>query len=317
MKYLISAITLASVLSILVYSQSSKINSKSATSLTQQQSDNHDNHDNHLLRNKNPGHYSSQDEHKNLNVAQAKLVVPSEIKPNTPTPITLDIQDFSGKSIQNFDRFQEQLMHLIVVRNDFQFFQHLHPSYQGKGRFVIDAQFPQAGTYTLLSDYKPTGQSEQVSALELQVPGSPSFPLPIDLSHTDTIADTQVDLQLSETTVKAGQKITVNFNLRDTSTKQPVSDLQPYMGEQGHLVILRPSLPLTSKDYIHAHAIQGDTPGEVQFLTQFPQPGFYKLWGQFKRNGEIITAAFWVRVTEGESTEHESTTQSHPSHTQR
>ncbi|GJD20009.1 hypothetical protein RIVM261_049650 [Rivularia sp. IAM M-261] len=66
---------------------------------------------------------------------------------------------------------------------------------------------------------------------------------------------------------------------------------------QGHLVIVRQETSLTSADYIHAHAVKNQTPGQVKFMTSFPEPGLYKLWGQFNRNGEIITADFWVKAT--------------------
>ncbi|BCL38001.1 hypothetical protein [Nostoc sp. MS1] len=32
------------------------------------------------------------------------------------------------------------------------------------------------------------------------------------------------------------------------------------------------------------------------YITKFPKPGKYKLWGQFNRNGKIVTADFWVNV---------------------
>ncbi|MBD2695202.1 hypothetical protein H6G68_26375, partial [Anabaena catenula FACHB-362] len=48
--------------------------------------------------------------------------------------------------------------------------------------------------------------------------------------------------------------------------------------------------------YIHAHALNNTPTGQVHFMTSFPQAGKYKLWGQFNRNGKIITADFWINV---------------------
>jgi hypothetical protein len=36
--------------------------------------------------------------------------------------------------------------------------------------------------------------------------------------------------------------------------------------------------------------------GKVEFHTQFPKPGTYKMWMQFNRNGQIKIADFWVNV---------------------
>jgi hypothetical protein len=101
---------------------------------------------------------------------------------------------------------------------------------------------------------------------------------------------------LPEAEIKAGKEVKLSFDLQDVAKKQPVQDLQPYLGEKGHLVIVRSSSPLTASDYIHAHALKDSLPGQVNFTSNFPQKGTYKLWLQFNRNGKVNTADFWVNV---------------------
>lgn len=225
---------------------------------------------------------------------QAKLKVPNIITPNKNIPIVIGVQDSDGKAIANFDTFQEKLMHLILVSDDLQFFSHLHPTYKENGQFEVTASFPQAGNYTFFSDYKPAGQTEQISVLKTQVPGNSIAAPGINLNRSKTFNDTKVNLAVSEPTVKAGKEVTLMFKLEDASNNQPLTDLQPYLGEKGHLVILRQSTSLKVEDYIHAHALKDAPAGQVHFMTSFPQPGKYKLWGQFNRNGKIITADFWI-----------------------
>ncbi|MCC5599782.1 hypothetical protein [Nostoc favosum] len=227
---------------------------------------------------------------------QTKLKVPSIITPNKNIPILIDVQDSDGKAIAKFDTFQEKLMHLILVSDDLQFFSHLHPTYKENGQFKVAARFPQAGNYTFFSDYKPAGQTEQVSVLKTQVPGNSITAPGINLNRSKTFNDTKVNLAVSEPTVKAGKEVTLMFKLQDASNNQPLTDLQPYLGEKGHLVILRQSTSLTAADYIHAHALKDTPAGQVHFITSFPQAGKYKLWGQFNRNGKIVTADFWINA---------------------
>ena len=228
--------------------------------------------------------------------AQAKLTASKDITPKTPVKLLIDVQDSAGKSITNFETFQEKLMHLIIVSDNLQFFSHIHPTYKGNGRFEVDANFPASGSYTLLSDYKPAGQKEQVSVMKKQVPGN-SLPAPaIDFNRAQTFEDTKVNLSFSQPKIKAGEEVTLMFDLQQKSNNKPITDLQPYLGERGHLVILKQSSPLTRADYIHAHAMKDSPDGQVQFMTSFPQPGKYKLWGQFNRNGKIVIADFWVNV---------------------
>ncbi|MBD2463425.1 hypothetical protein H6G89_20660 [Oscillatoria sp. FACHB-1407] len=242
-------------------------------------------------------HGEHGDDHANTSTStQAKLTTTGVITPNTPTTLQIEVQDQDGNAIAQFDQFQEQIMHLIAVSDDLQVFQHLHPIYKGNGRFEVETQFPQAGNYTLFSDYQPTGQAEQVSVLKTQIEGDNPAAAQIDLSYTKTFGQTTVSFAPTAATIKTGEEVILQFDLQDTASNQPITDLQPYLGEKGHLVIVRQSTSLTRDNYIHAHAVH-DTPGnQVHFATRFPQPGRYKLWGQFNRNGEIITADFWVEV---------------------
>lgn len=270
-----------------------------STSITDENS-----HEGHSMRNfdmpvasKNPheGHGVSNSKLDSANTS-AKLTFSSQITPKAAIPLVIDVQGNGGETITNFDKFQEQLMHLIVVSDDLQFFNHLHPVYKGNGRFEVKASFPQSGSYTLFSDYKPAGKAEQVSVLKAQVPGKNSAISKIDFSSIKTLGNTKVYLSSSQPTLKAGEEVHLIFNLKDVANNQPLKDLQPYLGERGHLVILKQSPQLTKADYIHAHAMK-DTPlGEVHFITNFPQTGNYKLWGQFNRNGKVVTADFWVNV---------------------
>ena len=248
---------------------------------------------------KSDGHSHQHGDHKQTTQAktQAKLITSSQVTPKQPTRLTLEIQDQQGQAIPKFDVFQEKLMHLIVVSDDLQHFNHIHPEYKQNGRFDVEATFPNSGNYTLFSDYKPTGQAEEVSTLKVQASGTaPSSPA-VDLNRTKTIGDIQASLDVSQPKLKVGEEVTLTFNLQNAGSRQPVTDLQPYLGERGHLVILKQSPKLSRADYIHAHALPEAKDGQVQFKTAFPEAGQYKLWGQFKRSGQIITSDFWVEVS--------------------
>ncbi len=243
--------------------------------------------------------HGSQNEHSDhggsVATAKASLAKPWIISHNKPTPLTIAVTNQQGKAIAQFDMFQEKLMHLIVVSDDLQFFDHIHPAYKGNGRFDVSAKFPQPGAYTLFSDYKPTGQSEQVSVLKVQSPGSTPVANTVDYATTKQLDTTKVSLAIAPTSLKAGQEAELQFTLQQ-SNGAAVTDLQPYLGEKGHLVILKRSAPLTRADYIHAHALKDGPTAQVKFMTTFPQPGKYKLWGQFQRNGQIVVADFWVNA---------------------
>ena len=253
-------------------------------------------HHNHSGASNSHEHHGGQSELESASTI-AKLTVPEKIATKTPVPLVIDVQDKNGKAIANFDKFQEQLMHLIIVSDNLETFNHIHPNYKGNGRFEVETSFPYPGNYTLFADYKPAGKAEQVSLLKAKIPGEAPNTPKITPSFSKTFGNTVANLKFSQPIVKAGQEVHVIFNLQDTATKQPIKDLQPYLGERGHLVIVKRTLsPLTRADYIHAHALKDTPDGEVHFITNFPQAGYYKLWGQFNRNGKIVTADFLVDV---------------------
>lgn len=295
MKHFFTTIALASILSLTPGCASSgKLGTISDSASTNPQQSHGMGHEKSSLSDQShsdQGHSMGE-----MSDAEAKLTITQSITANTPVPLLIDIQDNDGKAIANFDIFQEKLMHLIVVSDDLEFFSHLHPTYKQNGRFEVEANFPKPGSYKLFSDYKPAGEKEQVSVLNVQVPGSPASTPQIDLNRTKIFGDTKVNLTLSSATIKAKQDVTLIFALREKTSNQPITDLQPYLGERGHLVILKQSSPLTKADYIHAHALQDTPAGQVHFMTNFPEPGKYKIWGQFNPNGRIITADFWLTV---------------------
>jgi hypothetical protein len=223
----------------------------------------------------------------------AKLTT-GNIQAGAETKLVIDVKDKSGKPIDKFETFQTKLMHLIVVSDDLQTFSHIHPVYKQKGRFEVQANFPQGGNYTLVSDYKPAGQAEQVSLMQVKVAGKSSSAPKVDFTKAKSIGDTKV--QLTADNLKAGKETMLVFKMQQANG-QPVTDLKPYLGERGHLVIMQQSSPLTRADYIHAHAAEHGRGGEVHFMTTFPKAGKYKMWGQFNRNGKIVTADFWVNVS--------------------
>jgi plastocyanin len=198
---------------------------------------------------------------------------------------------------------------LIVVSDDLQFFSHLHPTLKGNGEFEVSANFPAAGSYSIFSDYKPTGKPEQVSVLKTNVAGTAPVAIAPDFGRSKTIDSTKVDFSVPE--VRAEHEVTVTFDLKDINSNRAIQDLQPYLGERGHLVTLKQSSPLTRADYIHAHAMKDTPDGKISFMTTFPQAGKYKLWGQFNRAGKIVVADFWVNVQSAKAASSLSTPHQH------
>jgi Cu+-exporting ATPase len=61
----------------------------------------------------------------------------------------------------------------------------------------------------------------------------------------------------------------------------------------GHLVVIGAK----TGEYVHAHPESGTAPdGKVLFAVHFKQPGLYKAWGQFQRQGRVFTVPVVLSV---------------------
>ncbi|HZG57429.1 hypothetical protein [Paenibacillus sp.] len=199
-----------------------------------------------------------------------------------------------GTPIEAFDVNHEKLLHLIVVSEDQSYFNHIHPEYEGDGEFRIANVFPAGGRYRLIADFKPTNGDAMTKLTWVDVEGPRAEPAPVapaDLPAVAVAAGTRVTLRADGLVAEAPTAL--SFALEDGATGEPVTDLEPYLGAIGHVVVLSED----GERYVHVHAeeAQGSGPAAA-FEATFPKPGVYKIWGQFQRDGEVFTVAYAVEV---------------------
>lgn len=250
---------------------------------------------------------------------------------------TLAISDAeSGKPIPKFEVMHDKLLHLIVVSKDLSWFTHIHPEWQGEGKFTINYALPRAGDYWLYADYVTPEGGHEVATHALKVAGANPLPAAPKLvadklagawitkkfqAHDEGKAPSadattyEVALMPMPATIRAGQEAMLHFQVRDAKGK-PLSDLQPYMGAMGHAVILSAD----GLTYLHTHPMEGDeaemkgghdhskmnhapAPAgngkggpDIMFHTMFPEAGKYRVWGQFMHNGKVITSVYTLEI---------------------
>lgn len=199
-----------------------------------------------------------------------------------------------GKPINNFEVTHEKLLHLIVVSKDLSYFNHIHPEYKGKGVFEIVNEFPAGGEYRMIADFKPTNGSSMSRMEWMTIKGKTvrAEAVTVDKNFVKTVNDKKVSLSI-EPKPKSGQELTLKFTLTDKDTNNPVTDLEPYLGSIGHVVVLSED----GERYLHVHALEDQGSGPVAlFETEFPESGVYKIWGQFQKDGQVFTVPYVVNV---------------------
>lgn len=239
-------------------------------------------------------------------------VEPGEIKENQPVKLSFTVKDPAGKPNPALDIVHEKPMHLLIVSDDLALFDHIHPEPASDGRYAVETKFPAAGKYKIFLDYTPTGTSQQIARLEVDVAGDARSrnKLVVDKEDTKSFGDLRVTMNFDKQP-KAGELTKINCTLADAATGKPVTDLEPYLGAMAHFVIISED----GKEFLHAHpadhnhehgnggahshsTLQKGGP-VVSANTTFPKPGLYKAWAQFQRGGKVITTDFVINIAEG------------------
>ena len=191
-------------------------------------------------------------------------------------------------------------MHLIVVKNDLSWFNHIHPQFKGDGKFVVTTALPTAGTYKIYADYTVKGVGQEIPQFEFATTGQTVKPAGVTLvpdkpqgmwlvgkfnSHPEgepEITDGkpyQVALMPMPTPIVAGQDVMLHFQIRDDKGV-PVKDLQSYLGAMGHCVILSNDTNL----YLHSHPLGAD--GKMAGMDMGGMKGMDHSMGGVKMDGD-------------------------------
>ncbi|MEU9736877.1 hypothetical protein [Streptomyces sp. NPDC048002] len=205
------------------------------------------------------------------------------------------IRDGDGRAVTAFQREHDKELHLIVASRDLTTYRHLHPTRATDDTWTTPVDLPRAGGYRVFADFTPAGQGARNLTLGADLAASGPYaprplPAPKDTAEVDGYR-VRLDGELRPGASNE-LKLTVSRDGR------PVTDLQPYLGAYGHLVALR------SGDLAYLHVHPNGEPGDgntepgpgVSFTASAPSGGTYRLFLDFKHDGEVRTAAFTVRA---------------------
>lgn len=239
-----------------------------------------------------PGLASSSEGYRIAPDAMTAPSVPRE-------PYRFTILGPGGDPVTDYEVEHERRMHLIVVRHDFQGFQHVHPELGPDGTWTAELDTSIPGTYRVFADFTAAdagGEARPMTlATDLSVPGRfepQALPAPADIAA----AGDGYEVRLASADPESGGMTRVEFSV--SRNGKTVDRVQPYLGADGHLVVLREG----DLAFLHAHP-QGEPGGSgpIVFDVDYPSPGAYRMYLQFRHRGEVHTAAFTTVVGEDDS----------------
>jgi hypothetical protein len=199
------------------------------------------------------------------------------LRANRSDALRFRVIDKDGQPIRQFEEEHGARLHLIIVRRDLTGYQHLHPRLAPDGTWSIALSLPDPGSYRMFADFHANGRDLTLGA-DLFVPGR-FDPVALPAEGTTAAVD-GYEVELTE-----DDPGILHFKvMRDG---REITDLQPYLGARGHLVALREG----DLAYLHVHPEEGPEPGAgISFGAEIPSAGRYRLYLQFRRDGDVHTA---------------------------
>jgi hypothetical protein len=249
---------------------------------------------------------------------------PGNLQAGQPFRLTLDILKTDGETpVAEFDEVHTKLLHLILISQDLTQFLHVHPDYQGDGRFVLeDLTLPVSSNYIVFADFTPSGEHQQVVRLTLPTQDAQDSMPALSLTEREFVAGPlKFTLDVADT-LNSGEETHIVFHITDAETGASLDTLDEYLGAGGHLVIVDEA----GEVYLHTHPADHEsddmsgmnmTPSygpDLIFDTEFPSTGLFKMWLQVQYQGEIYTAPFVINVTGMSEATSEATAESHSTH---
>jgi hypothetical protein len=209
----------------------------------------------------------------------------------------------SGEIVRDFVEVHEKTLHLFIVSRDLQHFEHAHPEHLPDGSFEIDATLPRPGSYQLYLDFMPLSGTPQLLQRSVVTTGFVDDPYATRAILQTDVAPRQdqglrVTLQLpAGGGLIAGRQEMFRLHVDDMASGEPVTDLEPYLGATGHVLIVSDDLA----DAVHSHPVEEfskRTGPDVVFEAVFPRSGLYKMWAQFQRRGKVAVVPFVIPVAD-------------------
>ena len=222
-------------------------------------------------------------------------------KPKPGEPVALEFRFYARDEpkdpLRRFDIAHEKYMHLLVMRNDWRHSAHVHPEPSPDGVFRLSYTFPAPGVYHLFSDVAPAGRGSQLLLTRLEVAGTVTDRFDVSTAEPmRTALAGPFSAALPPSPLPAGRTMPLEIAIREAGSGQPVTNLEPYLGAMGHLMLVHED----ATTFVHSHPDEripgAGKDGKLPFLARFPKPGRYRGWLEIQRQGvvtriELLVAA--------------------------
>lgn len=202
----------------------------------------------------------------------------------------------------------EKKAHIIIVSNDLEYFNHIHPTQENNDDYSVQLNFPFGGKYKLFVEYQPEDSEKITDSFNLSVEGNEKAKTQYNKAKL-FFSEKDLSVKLLNTTeIKSDTDSHLPVEIIKDGKNISTTKLDNYLGEKAHAIMIG----LTDKKLLHVHPM---VINDMLYLhLNFSGSGFYRLWVQFQLDGSLYTADFVLDVKPSHDSEKKSIKNQHTNH---
>ncbi|MBI3074525.1 MAG: hypothetical protein HYY84_20625 [Deltaproteobacteria bacterium] len=256
---------------------------------------------------------ASDDKADHAGAIRVTLGTSTSLRAGKRGTVRFDVRDAAGAAVTKYDVEHTKLFHLIIVARDLSYFTHIHPTHNGKGRFSVSwTPAAKGDDYHLFAQFKPTGAALRTLKFDLKISGDTTrAPTPIAADTSSMVVNGKNMLmgQAPSGGYRVGAQ-KVQFMVHDAQTGALATNLGTFLGAKAHIIAIKANAQGSVFRHGHDMGSAGSgggghgghgghggstsgaataTNGMLSFDINFPSPGIYRLWVQYRRGSSNVT----------------------------
>jgi hypothetical protein len=222
--------------------------------------------------------------------------VPSVIEAGHPVRLTFAIK-------QNQEQLPLTISHemkvqVMIVSEDLNWFQHIHPVQQTDGTYAVTQTFHNGGKYLLYTDLKSIDMEQVPHMLEIEAKGYYMKSREVVTNKVISYSEPYSIILENVKDFETERMQPVRISIQKDGKKLKHGEVDQYLGPSAHIVMIGKA----DKDLVHIHPVtHQDFP--IYAEVDIQKAGMYKMWVQFKIHGKVHTADFNINVNPGKESQ--------------
>jgi hypothetical protein len=219
---------------------------------------------------------------------------------NANKPVTIRFQLLKENKALTYNELKEvhtKKIHVLIIDPSLSDYHHVHPIEESQSQsFILSFTPKYKGAYQMWVDITPENTNQQQFLVTSLGTSSKDLPVQEEIALSTKVSPYEFTLKL-DSEPEAGLDVMATITV--TKNGKPFTELEPIMGAFAHVV----GFSSDHSSVVHIHPMgkepenESDRGGsQLMFHIGLKNPGFVKLFAQFRINGQEVYVPFGIKV---------------------